>query len=209
MSAAAAVDHLIWGVSDLRSGAEEIARRLGVTPAAGGRHPGRGSANCLLGLGGGAYLEVLGPDPGLPPQPRLPLGLDRISGNGLIGWAVRTRDLEGAADSMRRSGWDPGALEAMERQAPDGRRLSWRLTARESPDVPEAVPFLIDWGETPHPASTAPQGVRLVRLRLEHPRPEWLRELLSALGLRLETSAAETVRLVAELKGPAGPVVLS
>ena len=61
----APIDHLMWVVPDLRAGIDDLHARTGVRAALGGSHPSMGTANAILGLGTGVYLEVLGPDPDL------------------------------------------------------------------------------------------------------------------------------------------------
>lgn len=41
----------------------------GVQPVSGGSHQGMGTTNFLVGLGAGAYLEIIGPDPNQPQPP--------------------------------------------------------------------------------------------------------------------------------------------
>lgn len=56
------LDHLVCALPDLAAGVAEFAERTGVTPVAGGSHPG-GTANYLVGFGPATHLEIIGPDP--------------------------------------------------------------------------------------------------------------------------------------------------
>lgn len=60
------LDHLALAGPDLDLLVAEFAERSGVTPVRGGSHTGLGTANFLVGLGGGAHLEFIRPDPGQP-----------------------------------------------------------------------------------------------------------------------------------------------
>lgn len=180
------LDHLVLAGPDLAALTADVAERLGVRPVVGGRHVGLGTRNELLGLGdealgAGGYLELIGPDPEQPePDVPRPFGLDRLDAPRLVTWAVRCTDLAAAAAAARAVGHDPGEAAGMQRARPDGVLLSWRLT----PSTPDGVlPFLIDWGSTPHPAADLPDGIRLESLELTHPEPDRVRAVLTAWGL--------------------------
>jgi hypothetical protein len=53
--------------------------------------------------------------------------------------------------------------------APTGTVLRWRLSLNAMADG--LIPFLISWGDTEHPARSAPQGLILEAFHVEHPDP--------------------------------------
>jgi hypothetical protein len=204
----ARLDHLVLAVPDLVEGTQAVARALGVEPAPGGRHVGLGTANALLGLGAGAYLEVIGPDPDQPdPLEERPFGIDGITAATLVTWAARVSPMSAAQQAARDRGYDPGPARTMQRATPEGSLLSWSLT---SPPLgyDGVVPFLIDWGATPHPSGRAPGGVVLESFVLEHDRPEPVRAALDALGLDVTVVESPVTALRAVLRGPGGTLTL-
>ena len=70
------------------------------------------------------------------------------------------------------------------------------------------MPFLIDWGDSEHPAATVPATAVLVDLRGEHPDPDAIARMLAALSLSLPVVSAPTPSLIAVLEGPTGPMTL-
>jgi hypothetical protein len=70
------IDHFVFAVPNLADGVGEFQRLVGVNPVRGGSHTNLGTATYLVGLGGSAYLEIIGPDPDQPDpaQPR-PFGV--------------------------------------------------------------------------------------------------------------------------------------
>ncbi len=202
-------DHVVYGVTDLAAAVDELADRLGVRPAAGGKHVGRGTRNALLGLGGGTYLEIIAPDPEQDRAPGpLSFGLDRVRLPRLVGWAWRTTDIERYLRDARARGFDPGDVREMSRRRPDGFLLEWRLTLDARDPARLVVPFLIDWGASAHPSESAPPGVRLIELRGEHPDPASVRADLAALGVKLPVDEGPEPALVATLDTPRGRVML-
>ncbi|WP_433461750.1 VOC family protein [Spirillospora sp. CA-128828] len=198
------LDHLVYAGPDLAAAVEDVARLTGVRPVPGGSHVGVGTRNHLLGLGGGAFLEVIGPDPGQPdPAGPRPFGIDDLTEPGLVDWAVATDDLDETIERARAAGYDPGPALDMSRRRPDGELLQWRLTAPRT----ELVPFLIDWGDTPHPARELPV-VRLLSFEVVHPEPGAVRKDLAALGVESNVREGARPALVARLEGPSGPVNL-
>jgi hypothetical protein len=190
------LDHLVYGVEALDEAIERLAEHLGIRPSPGGRHEGMGTHNAILGLDHGTYLELLAPDPSQPERAQArPFGLDGASLPRLVGWAVRTDDIEATVADAARAGVDVGPVVAMSRAKPDGTVLHWRLT------MPAAgvLPFLIEWGDAPHPSADAPSGAVLRSFRAEVPDVAATRRALAALGLDLDVSEASEPGLVAVL----------
>ena len=203
------LDHIIYATPDLDLGIEEIRALTGVEPMLGGSHPGRGTRNALLSLGPDTYIEILAPDPAQSAE-ALACAADQIPSTGrLAAWAAKCDDLEGVMKTAAQGALDLGRIESMSRTRPSGEQLAWRLTRGTSP-ADGLVPFLIDWGESPHPARSAPTGCSLRYFRGEHPDPAHVRNYLALLGLEdvLEVFRGPVPRMLAGLLTPNGEVVL-
>jgi Glyoxalase-like domain len=204
------LDHLVYAAPDLEATVHDLAHKIGVTASEGGRHLGRGTRNYLLSLGNDAYLEIIGPDreQAVPPLGRH-FGLDHLERPRLVGWAMKAPDIQRQVLAARAAGYDPGPVQAMTRATPDGSVLSWTLTLSLGADVPNLVPFLIDWGDSVHPSTTAPSGATLRDFHAESPYPEDVRARLDALGASLGVCFSSQPALVARIAGPAGEVTLT
>jgi hypothetical protein len=197
------IDHIIYAAPDLEAATAEIEQRFGVRAAGGGRHMGQGTHNKLLALGPRTYLEIIAPDPEQPePTAPRPYGVDGVTSGRLVGWAVACHDIEKALASVRAKGFDPGDVIDGHRLTATGTLLKWRLTRNAL--TGGLIPFLINWGETRHPASSAPGGLVLESLHIEHPDPPSLLRPLNALGAQVQVQPAPTAALVARLKAQRG-----
>lgn len=201
------IDHVIYAAPDLDTAVIEMEARCGVRAAGGGRHPGKGTRNTLLALGPETYLEIIAPDPRQPePAHPRPYGVEGVSRSGLVGWALACHDIVAARGQARSHGFDPGEVIEGDRITPTGGLLRWRLTGNAL--TAGVIPFLISWGDTPHPASSAPPGLTLESLHIEHPDPASVIGPLRALGARVEVHRAPTAALVIRVNGPNGVVEL-
>jgi hypothetical protein len=199
------VDHLVYAAPDLDQAAEMLEGLLGVRAAMGGSHAGEGTRNALLALGPRAYLEILAPDPGQPPpaRPRW-FGIDDLRAPRLAAWAASAPDLGGIAARALREGIALGPVVSGSRRRPDGSRLSWRFTDPHFLPEGGVLPFFLDWGDSPHPAASAPPGARLARLRAEHPEPARIENALARLGVPLPVGEGPRPALVATIEGAKG-----
>ncbi|WP_131735598.1 VOC family protein [Actinomadura roseirufa] len=201
-----ALDHLVYATPHLQETVEQFHRLTGVRPAEGGRHEGLGTRNHLLGLGGRRYLEIIGPDEERPaPGAARPFGVDALTTPALVTWAIRADDIEERVAAARLRGHDPGDVQDMSRRTPGGDLLTWRLAYAET----GLVPFLIDWGTTPHPAERGLPSVPLVSFSGTDPDPAGVRTRLDAVGAHLDVMSADATTLTAILDCPAGQVILT
>jgi hypothetical protein len=206
---ASAVDHLVYAVPDLQAGIERIERLLGVRATPGGQHPGRGTRNALVALGPSSYLEIIGPDPEqpTPAEPR-PFGIDRLTAPRVVTWAARAANLDKVIADARQAGVALGPLAEGSRRRGDGVLLLWRYSDPRTVVADGVVPFFIDWGSTPHPATTSARGGTLAALRAEHPDDENVQRILERLHLDVRVDRGPAAALIATITTPSGPVEL-
>ena len=206
------IDHLVLATPDLVGTAADIAAQWGAAVVAGGQHVGFGTRNELTGLGGGTYLEIVGPDPSQPDPARpRPFGVDDLPAARLVTWCARpARPLDEVRAELVKVGIDPGPGHAMSRRRPDGVLLEWSLTLPRL-DEPHlgVMPFLIDWQRSEHPTVSLPADATLVTLRLTHPHPDLLSRALWVIGVddRIELVEGEA-SIAATIDTPRGLVAL-
>ena len=175
----------------------------------GGQHQGRGTRNALIAIGPACYLEIIGPDPAQAPLagPRW-FGIDALTAARLVTWATKATNLQQLVNDAARIGVRLGAVDGGRRQRPDSVLLTWQVTDPNAMLADGVVPFFIDWGSSPHPASTAVVGPRLVDLRGEHPDPRYAGEMLAALDIALPVTVAARPSLIATFQTESGSVEL-
>ena len=194
------IDHLVYAAPELDAAVAEVEERFGVRAAGGGQHVGLGTHNRLLALGPRTYLEIIAPDPEQPePDVPRPFGVDGVTEPGLVGWAVACDDIDCAREAAVAAGFDPGEVIDGQRRTASGDVLRWRLTANAL--TGGVVPFLISWGDTPSPAISAPPGLVLESVHVEHPEPALITSCLHALGAEAEVRSAPEPALVAVISG--------
>jgi hypothetical protein len=202
------IDHLVWYSADLKAGEDFFEAKLGARPAYGGVHSGEGTRNSLLSLGLQTYLEIFARDPAQP-ESTLDPELAKLKGAGLYHWAIGGIELSSVIASARRSGVEASEIVSGERTQPDGKRVSWRLAGIKGHGFGALVPFFIDWGESMHPARTAPKGGKLGAAEIVTPNAAALRQLFQTVGLSdLEVREGKEAGLAVEVIGRNGPVVI-
>jgi hypothetical protein len=200
------LDHIVVSARTLDEGAAHVERVLGQPPVAGGRHGRMATHNRLLGLGD-CYLEVIATDPTARPPGRARwFDLDRFADPPrLTHWVAACDDL--AAELARAPGGTGEAL-ALARG-----NLRWHMAVPGSGTLPydDCYPALLQWQGEAHPLQRLPDGgLKLIRLRVMHPRADALAAALCGRldDPRLEILGAPAPGLAAEIATAAGPVWL-
>jgi len=206
-----AVDHLLLGVPDLDRGISWVYQKTGVKAVVGGSHPGRGTRNALLSLGGRQYLEIIAPDPAQTTF-GFQIDLRKLSAPRLVNWAAASMDLDALATRATAAGQRVMGPRDGSRVTPAGATLKWRSLAVEhdlgSADV-DPIPFFIQWAaDTTHPSATSPKGCELQSFAIEHPKPEAILSLLKAIGIDATVTTGPSPKLKATVRTMEGTLRL-
>jgi hypothetical protein len=201
------LDHLVLATPDVAATAAWLAESTGVIASEGGPHVGRGTRNRLCSFGD-TYLEIIGPDPEQP-EPAEPrsFGIDTLSDARLITWCARRSDLAGVVSAGATVGLSYTVPLAMRREAP-GVTLDWHLSLPAFDTEGGLLPFFIDWGGSPHPSASSAPGLRITGIHGQHPQPDRITGLLTALGEDLDVRHGRVAKLIVEVEGPDGRVAM-
>lgn len=206
--AVSAVDHLLLGVSDLDRGIAWVEEKSGVRAMVGGSHPGVGTRNALVSLGGRRYLEIIAPDPA---QTALTLRFDlrTLPEPRLITWAAATQDIDVLAKKAREAGVEIEGPQPGSRKRPDGTVLRWRtlgLKVDLAADGVDPIPFFIEWAsDSRHPSTDSPRGCELEALEIAHPNAHAVNGVLSKMGVDAAAKPGPRAVILATVRTPKGP----
>ena len=207
-----AVDHLLLGISDLDKGIAWVKEKTGLTAVYGGVHPGIGTRNALLSLGGRRYLEIIAPDPAQSSY-NFSADVRTLESPRLVTWAAGATEIDTFAESLKDTGLQLFGPRDGSRARPDGKTLRWKAMAightHRSGNV-DPIPFFIEWAaDSPHPAGDSPKGCELESLAFAHPNAEQVTRTLRSLDINASVSPAADARLTATIRTPKGKVELS
>jgi hypothetical protein len=215
------IDHLVVAATSLEQGVAWCEALLGVTPAAGGRHPLMGTHNHVLRIATPeftrAYLEIIAIDPGAADpgrkrwfdldDPELREGIRQEP--RLVHFVASCDPASAGIRALASLGIDRGPLLAAQRETPAG-LLEWKISVRDDGQrlFYGALPTLIEWGEL-HPADSLPDcGLALLSLAATHPRPDDLSDAYAAIGLSQVAVTQGPPGLAATLLTPRGQVTI-
>jgi hypothetical protein len=201
-------DHMILGIDDLDRGVAFVEKRAGVRAVFGGVHPGRGTRNALLALGGQRYLEIIAPDPKQSVTPWVPR-LSQLREPRLVAWAAHTDDIAALAQKAKAAGFAIEGPSDGSRARPDGKILHWK-SFRFEDDRAGLLPFFIEWSrDSVHPSVDAPAGCRLTNFSVACPQTNDLPVLYNRLGVEVVVARGEKAQLRARIVGSDGDLELS
>ncbi|MBI3370810.1 MAG: VOC family protein [Betaproteobacteria bacterium] len=202
-----AIDHLVLAARDLDRTVAWFESATGVRATPGGAHPGRGTRNALVSCGEKLYLELLATDPAQPLAGTFGENLLRFESPAMHAYMLRSTRLEALQSIYREHGVD-ARLSQASRCLPDGRTLNWRLLIPEPHEWGDCLPKYIDWGNTPHPSTSAKSGCTLSAFEVIHPQAAKMARLWHAIGCEIVLVEASRPGLRAQLQTPNGPLTL-
>jgi len=206
------VDHILLGISNLERGIEWIEKLTGVKTTIGGVHPGRGTRNALLALGGKTYLEIIAPDPEQS-EFNFDIDLKKMNEPRLVTWAAKSDDIDALAKRAKDHLFEVSGPSDGSRTRPDGKILKWKtlgVTNKFGEQGVEPFPFFIQWSaDSIHPSQDSPKGCELISFEVQHPNANELLKTFEKFGIEIKVKEAKNVRLIANLKTPKGNVTLS
>jgi hypothetical protein len=204
------IDHIVYATRTLEQTLETLQEKLGVKFAEGGRHPGFGTRNYLLSLGPRCYLEVIGPDEerALVDEPSI-FGINALHSPKVATYALRSNAIEREVKQAEEAGLSIGPVFPGERTKPDGTVLKWKLSNPVMMSESGLIPFLIDWGNGPHPCDTLPSsGYLLHAVKLFHPQPQSIERDLLKISIEYEIQRNDHKIIEVFLNGPKGLIKL-
>lgn len=135
------IDHVIYGVSDLSDAQRWFRSEFDLLATPGGSHPELGTANAIIPLGPGQYIELMAVADADMNHPLAKFVAAAVaSGDRPIGLCLRPDDLDQVAARL-----DLRIID-MHRETPDGGLVEWRIAGMEAALGPQRLPFFIDWG---------------------------------------------------------------
>lgn len=204
------IDHLVYTTPHFHQTIQQIETQFGIPPTYGGKHLEQGTHNALLNLGNGCYFEILAIDPDNKkiPAPRW-MGVDLVQSPTLTRWAIKSEELLRDAEILKAINPELAKTKTGMRERSDGTILNWELSIPlPSPEI-EAIPFLLDWKDSPHPTGTLPQHCELINFYVEHPQPEEIRAVFKKLNTKVKVEQGIALKLIAEIMTPNGKIILS
>src|SRR5262245_16950264 len=152
-----ALDHVVLAVRDLADATRRYATLFARRPSWRGEHPGQGTANTLFKLHN-TYVELLSPEGDGPLGRMLAARLD-THGDGAVGLAFATRDLDAAHAELTARGLAPAPVTpGLGRDADSGLIRRWRTAILPASHTRGVLVIAIEHGSPDLLPEAAPVG---------------------------------------------------
>jgi len=132
------IDHVVFGVRDLRAAARALWEQFGLEAQPGGDHAGAGTSNMLVPIGNDQFIELLAVSDSHSRHPIVSwLSKQLLDGDRLLQVAIDPGDLDATAARLQ----EPA--RELDRVSEDGRRVGFRLTGIVGAFGPGILPFFV------------------------------------------------------------------
>ncbi|UTW55132.1 VOC family protein [Kordiimonas sp. SCSIO 12610] len=202
------LDHVIWAVPDLDEYAVKFEEKTGIKPVYGGEHTNGVTANYLVALGDCIYLEIVGPKQGVDLS-AFGEAAEKYRKTSIIGFAFGVQDMTKARKTFAERGIVTGDPREGGRNKPDGAYVGWKTTNFPASNFGDNnLVFAIEWRTKPHPASTSPKGLRIVKLLVQGISAPGLDGIVNQYAMPIELTQGPRVRFALQVATPKGIVTL-
>jgi catechol 2,3-dioxygenase-like lactoylglutathione lyase family enzyme len=133
------LDHVVIAVDDLEAASRDY-HALGFTVRPGGVHANQATHNALIAFADGTYVELLAATGSASLPGLIDFGVLLKHGEGLVGFALRSADLDAEADRLRVAGFAVGDVVPGERRRTETIVIRWKLALLDG----GFAPFLIE-----------------------------------------------------------------
>lgn len=118
-------------------------------------------------------------------------------------------DLDALADAYHDEGIEAPVFD-LQRLAPSGDTLKWKLMIPDPNELGPFAPFFIDWLDTPHPLTRfTASGCSIAGCEAGHPQHERINRLYERLGVDIHVLATDSPYMLVLLDTPDGQVALT
>ncbi len=207
------LDHIVYGVPDLKQAIELFKKQSGVEPVIAGKHPGLGTHNAILSLGNMQYLEFIALDPEAPKKnkelPSLCSSLLDLSAAKIMTWVIRTDNLAKVVNELNALGnFQIDPPQSFSRTKSDGTVVAMELAYKKLPPAPGdgLIPFFINWGKTPHPSLSVACKCQIKEWYGCHPNADMLNNALHKVGIDFLIKPAEVPSMHLVMNTPKGEI---
>ncbi len=203
------IDHIVYAVNDLSQAVSDFQNMTGLKVSAGGQHLVHGTHNALIRIGERTYLEFIAKDPSLTsPSEGTWMGLDLLEEEKITRWSLGTSRITEDAKLIKAFNPNLGIVTEGSRVKNDGTLLQWQMSnVLPAPEI-DAIPFLLDWGDSVHPTEGLALECGIIDFKIITNSKEELVPLFDNLGVRCSVESGDKSKIELILGTPKGHYTL-